>query len=81
MLFTIAFQHRRTTLVFRVREERDEIFIAIPATNVQRRDKIFLTRANSTWVGDCRDKRLVLKLGRGIDAALIHQSMPKHQAI
>jgi hypothetical protein len=81
VLSTIVITHRRATLVFRVRDERDEIFIAVPATNMQRREKIFLTRTNSTWVGDCRDKRLVLKLGREIDAALIHRSMPKHEAI
>jgi hypothetical protein len=61
-------------MVFVVSEERDDIFIATPKTYEAKREKIFLTRVNGCWVGDCRDKKLMLKIGREIEAAVMDLS-------
>ncbi len=68
MSFTIVCRHRRTSLMFIIMAEKDDIFIAFPKLKIGKGEKIFLTKIDGLWVGDSKDKKLVEKIGREIDA-------------
>jgi hypothetical protein len=79
--FTITFRHRSTIQEVSVKAEKDGIFIAFPLSNKHKGEEIFLTKTDGRWVGDSGDKKLVAKIGCGIDAVYHEGAVRKHKAL